>query len=131
MATNVNYDIGAIEDALWQAMKTADVCPVIYANRRPTSGASANAFVVVKAVAEIVDKTVFGRNICRCEIYTKSLGTFGVKDSAAASVIAKKIMGALPIDTKKYTFTYLSNISLGLDNTSYDVEAYNLNVLIK
>lgn len=129
--TNVNYDIGEIENALWQAMKTAAVCPVIYANRRPTSGANANAFIVVKSVTEIIDKTVFGRNICRVELYTKSLGTSGVKDSANMSIYAKKIMAALPINTTKYTFTYLSNISLGLDNTGYDVEAYNLNVLIK
>lgn len=132
MVINVNYDIGAIENELWQAMKTAAVCPVIYANRRPssiTSATTTKAFIVVKAVTEVVDKTVFGRNICRVELYTKEMG--GVKDSASASVIAKKIMAALPINTSKYTFTYLSNISLGLDNTGYDVEAYNLNVLIK
>lgn len=130
--TNTNYDIGEIENALWQAMKAANVCAVVYPNRRPTSATgSAPAFIVVKSVTEIVDKTAFGKNICRVELYTKSLGTTGVKDSASATVIAKKIMAALPIVTPKYEFTYLSNISLGLDNTGYDVEAYNLNVLIK
>jgi len=128
---NVNYDIGAIENELWQAMKTANVCSVIYPNRRPTSAsANASAFIVVKSVTEIVDKYAFGKNICRIEVYTKSLGTTGVKDSASATALAKKVMDALPVVTPKYQFTYLSNISLGLDNTGYDVEAYNLNVLI-
>ena len=129
---NVNYDISAIENALWQAMKTSAVCPIIYPNRRPTSvTTNAASFIVVKSVTEIVDKTAFGKNICRVELYTKSLGTSGVKDSASASIVAKKIMAALPVVTVDYEFTYLSNIALGLDNTGYDVEAYNLNVLIK
>ena len=126
-----NYDIGEIENALWQAAKAANICATIYPNRRPTSTTSSvNSFIVVKSVTEIVDKYAYGKNICRIEIYTKSLGTQGVKDSATASAIAKKVMDALPIVTPKYEFTYLSNISLGLDNTGYDVEAYTLNVLI-
>lgn len=128
---NTNYDIGEIENALWQAMKAANVCPTVYANRKPTSLPTVAAFIVIKSVTEVVDKTAFGKNICRVELYTKSLGTTGVKDSANMSIYAKKVMAALPVDTAKYTFTYLSNISLGLDNTGYDVEAYNLNVLIK
>ena len=127
---NSNYDIGAIEDALWEAMKLAKVCPVIYANRRPTTTAiSAPAFVVLKSVTEIIDKTAYGRNICRAEIYTKELS--GVKDSAKMSLYSKKVMAALPIITDQYEFTYLSNIPLGLDGTGYDVDAININVLIK
>jgi len=127
---NSNYDIGEIEDALWEAMKSANVCPVIYANRRPTTTVKpASAFVVVKSVTEIVDKTGYGRNICRAEIYTKELS--GVKDSAKMSLYSKNVMAALPISTDKYEFTYLSNIPLGLDGTGYDVDAVNINVLIK
>ena len=132
MATNVNYDIGAIENELWQAMKTAAVCPVIYANRRPTSTTTtSSAFIVVKSVTEIVDKYAYGKNICRIEVYTKSLGTTGVKDSANMSLYTKKVMAALPVVTDKYQFDYLSNISLGLDNTGYDVDAVIINVIIK
>lgn len=130
--TNANYDISTIENDLWQAMKTANVCPVVYANRRPssiTSATTTKSFIVVKSVTEIVDKTAFGKTICRIELYVKEMG--GVKDSATSSTIAKKIMLALPVITDKYEFTYLSNIPLGLDSTGYDVEAYNLNVLIK
>lgn len=130
--TNANYDIGSIEDALWQGMKTAAVCPVVYANRRPstiTSTTTTKAFIVAKAVTEIVDKTGYGKNICRVEIYTKELG--GVKDSANMSLYSKAVIAALPIATSKYEFTYLSNIPLGLDNTGYDVEAVNINVIIK
>ena len=130
--TNANYDIGSIENALWQGMKAADVCPVVYANRRPstiTSSSTTKAFIVTKAVTEIVDKTGYGKNICRVEIYTKELG--GVKDSANMTLYSKKVMAALPIVTDKYQFDYLSNIPLGLDNTGYDVEAVNINVIIK
>ena len=127
---NLNYDIGEIEDALWEAMKSANVCPVIYANRRPTTTtASKPAFVVVKSVTEIADKAGYGKNICRAEIYTKELS--GVKDSAKMSLYSKNVMKALPIITDKYEFTYLSNIPLGLDETGYDVDAVNINVLIK
>jgi len=131
MVVNANYNINRIEGALWQAMKTANICPVVEPGRRPTSGTNTNAFIVVRSATEVIDKTAFGKNIGVINIYTKSLGTTGVKDSASAIAIADKITAILPIVTSKYTFTYLSNISLGLDNTGYDVEAYNLNVLIK
>ena len=127
---NSNYDIGSIENDLWQALKSAKVCPVIYPNRRPTAiTTTASAFVVAKVVTEIMDKTAFGRNICRVEVYTKELS--GVKDSAKMSLYSKNVMKALPIVTDKYEFTYLSNIPLGLDGTGYDVDAININVLIK
>ena len=127
---NSNYDIGEIENALWQGLKSAQVCPVIYPNRRPTTTTTnAPAFVVAKVVTEIVDKTGFGKNICRAEIYTKELS--GVKDSAKMSLYSKKVMSALPIVTDQYEFTYLSNIPLGLDGTGYDVDVININVLIK
>lgn len=127
---NANYDISTIEDALWKATTDAKVCSVVYPNRRPsTTTTTANSFIVVKSVTEIVDKTAFGKNICRIEIYAKQIS--GVKDSATISAIAKKVAALLPIITSKYEFVYLSNMSLGLDSTGYDVEAYNLNVLIK
>lgn len=127
---NPNYDIGEIENALWQGLKSANVCPVIYPNRRPTSTATVTpVFMVAKVVTEIVDKTGYGRNMCRVEVYTKDLS--GVKDSAKMSLYSKKVMSALPIVTDKYVFSYLSNIPLGLDSTGYDVDAININVLIK
>lgn len=127
---NANYDIGEIENGLWQSLKTAKVCPVIYSNRRPsTVKKPADMFLVVTSVTEVSDRNAFGKNICRIEIFTKEVG--GVKDSKQASIMSKKVMGLLPIYTDKYIFTYMSNISLGLDNTGYDVEAVNINVLIK
>lgn len=129
---NSNYDIGEIENALWQGLKSANVCPVIYPNRRPTSTTTvAPIFMVAKQVTEVADKTGYGKTICRVEIYTKSLGTSGVKDSATMTSYSKKVMSALPIVTDKYAFSYLSNIPLGLDSTGYDVDAININVLIK
>lgn len=130
MITNANYDISEIEGSLFGAMKAANVCPIIYPNRRPsTTSVDADSFVVVKSVTEVVDKTAFGKSICRLDIYVKS--KIGIKDVAEMSKIVKKIFLALPIQTQRYTFSYLSNLSLGLDNTGYDVEAVNINVLIK
>lgn len=127
---NLNYDITGIEGALYAAVKSAVNPTVVYPSRRPTSMPNnVNEFVVVRSVTEVVDKTAFGTNICRLEVYVKSKG--GVKDAATMSSIVKKIFAALPIVAEKYTFTYMSNIPLGLDNTGYDVEAVNINVLIK
>lgn len=126
---NANYDIGEIENGLWQALKAAKICPVIYSNRRPsTVKKPADLFLVVSSMTEVSDRNAFGKNICRIEVYIKEVG--GVKDSKQASIMSKKIMALLPIHTANYVFTYLSNISLGLDNTGYDVESINVNVLI-
>ena len=128
--TNENYDTNKLENDLWQAMKASKACPVLYANRRPASvDKNADSFIVVRSVTEISDKTAFGNTICRIEIYVKEVG--GVKNSTQASEIFKKVVAALPVETTSYLFTYLSNISLGLDGTGYDVEAVNINVLIK
>ena len=127
---NVNYDITGIEGALFSAVKSAANPTVVYPSRRPTSiPNNMDSFIVVRSVTEVVDKTAFGTNICRIEVYVKSKG--GVKDAATMSSIVKKIFAALPIVADKYRFTYLSNIPIGLDNTGYDVEAININALIK
>ena len=127
---NANYDTNMIENELWQAMRAASACPMVYANRRPSSVTkNADTFIVVRSVTEISDKTAFGNTICRIEIYVKEVG--GVKNSTKASAITQLVMDALPVETSKYLFTYLSGMSLGLDNTGYDVEAVNINVLIK
>ena len=127
---NLNYDITGIEGTLYSAAKAAVAPTVVYPSRRPTSiPTNVDSFVVVRSVTEVVDKTAFGTNICRLEVYVKSKS--GVKDASTMSSIIRKIFTALPFKSDSYTFTYMSNIPIGMDATGYDIEAVNLNVLIK
>lgn len=130
MDFNFNYDITSIEGSLIPSIKTAVGATPVFGSRRPTNlGADVASFVVVKSVTEVVDQTAFGKNICRVEVFVKGRG--GVKDASTMSSIIRKIFSALPVVDKNYTFSYMSNIPLGMDATGYDVEAVNINVLIK
>ena len=127
---NLNYDIASIEGALYAAVGPIVAPTVVYPSRRPSSATSdLDAFVVVRVVTGIKDRTAFGEAVCALDVYVK--GRSGMKDAGKMASLMRKLMAALPLKAGPYTFSFLSNISLGLDATGYDVESVNVDILIK
>ena len=123
------FDTTDIERSLTLAVKKMVTCSVDTGRRNSTPSSPTAPFIVTKSVTELSDKGGFGKNICRIEIYVKTIA--GRKDVNKISEISKQLIDGFPIDDGKYRFTTASQIELGLDNTGYDVKAININVLIK
>jgi hypothetical protein len=127
---NANQEVTLLESELYKVVRA--LIPVgvkVFGARRPSSTTSdMSSFVVVRSVTEVLDRNVYGENICRVEFYVKEVG--GIKDGTSMKNLKLAVMNALPLESGAYRFTYLSNLSLGLDKTGYDVDVVNINSLI-
>ena len=125
-----NFDQTAIEEAVAQVLRDADVSKNVYYNRPSSAKANLSDFVVCKVSGRIGDLYAFGECTLSIHLFAKDAQNF--KSGTKLSVMQAKVIESMPRSIDNLLIDNTPNIVGDTsDGNDYHVRIINYSLILK